>query len=863
MGRHGITPPVFATWLLRMILPADEIPYLLGDFREEYVEMFSRMGRMRAWFWYWGQVLSSLPLFVKDALCWRVNMLLKNLIIAARAALKHKTASFINLAGLSLGIACCLLILLFVRFETSFDDFHEYGDRVYRLTLELANEESTQTMAYTMLPLGPALDRDFPELEAVARMSYRNALFSMADRDFRENLFYCDPDIFDIFTLPFVEGNPASALNDPFSLVISEKTARRFFGESPALGRTVTVNTKTPYTVTGVVADVPPHSHLDITILASFASLANTERVKGEYWDRIASDATYVRLARGMDPEALERKMPAFLRKYRDFEAGEDMILHLQRLRDIHFSRLGYEMARTTDPGLVAAFSVVALFILLIACINFMNLTTACSMSRAREVGMRKVAGARRSQLIGQFLTESLIMALAATAVAVLLVWLALPYFNRLIGRTLAFDPSRDLVLLPGLMALVALVGLGAGFYPAVVLSAFRPARILKGRPWASVRGRAFRTGLVVFQFAIAVIFMVSTIVVYNQLDYLRSRDVGFPADEVLVCWLWEDPEPAAVERLRRELQGHYAIRDASAAFGTPAGSSSASRTYRQEDRPQEQGLDMLTIFTDDHFLDTLGLPLVQGRNFSRDFPTDADQAYIINEAAARALGWDQPVGKRLFSDYRAEGTIIGVVRDFNFYSLRMSIEPMVLTILPEWYNSMAIRVQPDRAADAIAFLESRWPAYAPRYPLDYHLISDEFRRHYTFEQRLGTFFVCSSVLAISISCLGILGLISFTVVQRTKEVGIRKTLGASVPGLVALLVRSYVYWVLAAFVIAAPLAWVLMDDWLSSFAYRIDMGWTPFALAGAATLLIALATVIWRALRAALSNPTETLRYE
>jgi putative ABC transport system permease protein len=718
-------------------------------------------------------------------------------------------------------------------------------------------------MSYTMLPLGPALARDYPELEAVARLSYKNALFSMEDRNFRQNLYYCDPDIVDILTLPFVEGNPATALNEPHSLVISEQTARKFFQGSPALGQTVTLNNKTPYTVTGVMADLPPNSHLDMDILASFASLANTERVKGEYWDRIGSDATYIRLPRGMDPAVLERKMPDFLRKYRDFEEGENMILHLQALGDIHFSRLDYELARTTDPNLVTAFSAIALFILLIACINFMNLTTACSMGRAKEVGMRKVAGARRSQLMGQFLTESMFLALAATALAVLVVLLALPYFNQLIGRELAFSPLRDFSLMLGLAAVIAAVGLGAGFYPAVILSAFRPVRVLQGRQWTAARGKVFRTSLVVFQFSIAVIFMVSTIVVYNQLDFLRSRDVGFPADEVLVCWLWEEPEPAEVERFRLELQGHSAIQSASASFGTPAGSSSATRTYRPEDRPQEAGLDMLTIFTDYHFQDTLGLQLVQGRNFSRDFSTDADKAYIINETAAKALGWEQPVGKRLFSDYRAEGTIIGVVRDFNFYSLRVSIEPMILTILPGWQNSMAIRVQPGRGADAIAFLESRWPEYAPRYPLDYHLISDEFRRHYTFEQRLGTFFVCSSILAISISCLGMLGLISFTAARRTKEVGIRKTLGASAGGLVVLLVRTYVYWVLAAFVIASPLAWVLMDGWLSDFAYRTDIGWVPFALAGAATLFIALTTVIWRALRAALANPTETLRYE
>ncbi len=854
-------PPKPAVWILERLLDPNVRYSAMGDFEERFQTIANQHNLFRAKLFYWIQIFL---VFTKNLLYWNIEMLKNYLKIALRIIQRHKGYSFIKIFGLSIGMACCILILLFVRYELSFDDFHTNKDRIHRVLSELDLAHGTEIVSITALPLAPAIKNDLQEVANVTRITgeYRR-LFSVGDKKFFEELNYAGSDFFDIFTFPLIQGDPKTALVEPFSMVISEEIAEKYFGKIDPVGKTVLIQSSQDYKITGVMKDVPGNSHLRFDILVSFSSRNNEERVKGNYWDRFSNDYTYILLAEGTNPKDLENKFTAFMAKHIPVE-DDRYNLHLQSLKDIHFSRLNYDIARRTNKDYLYAYSAIAFFILIIACINFMNLATARSSGRAKEVGIRKVVGAHRMQLIKQFFTESVLLAILSLLGSVCLVMLFLPEFNQFIQRELTFSVFNDLILLSGLLAISLFVGFVSGSYPALILSAFKPARVLKKNFDKKIKGVSFRAVSSVLQFSISIILIFATAVVYAQIHYMKKKDLGFDAEQVIAIPLTSHSLREKTEIFKGEILRNPSILSACASFGTPASGTGSGRSFIPEGYPEGESIHMETLFIDHDFIETYGLTLISGRNFSREFSTDIENAFILNETAAKKLGWDDPIGKRFSEEDSDVGAkVIGVVKDFHFESTLYEIAPMVLTLRPYQFSHISAKIRLEDVSQVLTFLEAKWREFAPEYPFEYVFVDEEFDSYYNFERRQGQLFAYCSILAIFISCMGIFGLASFTAEKRTKEIGIRKVLGASVGGIVLLLSKEFVKWVLVANIIGWPVAYFVMNRWLQSFAYRVNIGVWMFALSAFLVLIIALLTVSYQSIKTAIADPINSLRYE
>ena len=857
-------PSKIAVWILERLLDPNVRYSAMGDFEERFKTIANQHNLFRAKLFYWLQILLVFPAFIKNLLYWSLDMLKNYLKIALRIIQRHKGYSFIKISSLSIGMACCILILLFVRYELSFDNFHKNQDRIHRVLSELDLAHGTEIISITALPLAPAIKNDLHEVAYVTRITgdYQR-LFSVGDKKFFEDLNYADADFFDIFTFPLIIGDPKTALVEPFSMVISEKIAAKYFGKTDPVGKTVLIQNSQDYKITGVMKDVPGNSHLRFNILISFSSRNNEERVKGNYWDRFSNDYTYILLAEGTNPNELENKFPSFMAKHIPVE-DDRYNLHLQSLKDIHFSRFEYDIARRTNKDYLYGYSAIAFFILIIACINFMNLATARSSGRAKEVGIRKVVGARRAQLIKQFFTESVLLAILSLVGSVCLVMLFLPQFNQFIRRELILDVFSDMGLLLGLLAISLFVGFVSGSYPALILSAFKPARVLRKAFDKKAKGFSFRTVSSILQFSISIVLIFATAVVYAQIHYMKKRDLGFDAKQIISIPLTSHSLREKTETFKSEILRNPSILSACASFGTPASGTGSGRSFIPEGYPEGESIHLETLFIDYDFIETYGLTLTSGRNFSREFSTDVEHAFILNETAAKKLGWDDPVGKRFSEeDSDVEAKVIGVVKDFHYESTLYEIAPMVLTLRPYQFSHISAKIHLKDVSRVLFFLEAKWREFAPEYPFEYVFVDEEFDRYYNFERRQGQLFTYCSILAIFISCMGIFGLASFTAEKRTKEIGIRKVLGASVGGIVVLLSKEFVKWVLVANIIGWPVAYFVMNRWLQSFAYRVNIGIWMFAFSAFLVLIIALLTVSYQSIKTALADPINSLRYE
>ncbi len=856
--------PKLATWILQRLLDPNVRYSAMGDFEERFQTIANHHSLFRAKLFYWAQIFLIFPAFIKNLIYWSLDMLKNYLKITLRIIQRHKGYSFIKISGLSIGMACCILILLFVRYELSFDDFHTNKDRIHRVLSELDLTHGTEVVSITALPLAQAMKNDLQEVEYATRITGEfTELFSAGDNKFFEKINYADADFFDIFTFPLLSGDPKTALVEPFSMVISASIAAKYFGKADPVGKTVRLQNSQDYKITGVMKTVPGNSHLRFDILVSFSSRNNEERIKGNYWDRFSNDYTYLLLADGTNPTELENKFPSFMAKHIPIE-DDRYPLHLQPLKDIHFSRFEYDIARRINKDYLYAYSAIAFFILIIACINFMNLATARSSGRAKEVGIRKVVGARRPQLIKQFFTESVLMAILSLAGSVCLVMLLLPKFNQFVRRDLSLDVLSDLGLILGLFAISLFVGFVSGSYPALILSAFKPARVLKKASDKKAKGFSFRAVTSVLQFSISIVLIFATAVVYSQIHYMKNWDLGFEAKQIISIPLTSHSLREKTEIFKNEILRNPSILNACASFGTPASGTGSGRSFIPEGYPEGESIHMEVLFIDHDFIDTYGLTLARGRNFSRKFSTDTEQAFILNETAAQKLGWDDPIGKR-FSEEDAdiEAKVIGVIKDFHYDSILYEIAPMVLTLRPYQYSHISAKINLRDMSQTLAFLEAKWKEFAPEYPFEYAFVDDEFDRYYNFERRQGQLFTYCSILAIFISCMGIFGLASFTAEKRTKEIGVRKVLGASVSGIVVLLSKEFVKWVLIANIIGWPVAYFVMNKWLQGFAYRVNISAWIFALSAFLVFIIALLTVSYQSIKTALTNPVNSLRYE
>ncbi len=791
-------------------------------------------------------------------------MFTNNLKIALRNMLKHKGHAFINVVGLSVGMAVCFLIFLWVRDELGYDRFHANADRMYRALWEARFGDNEWKIPLVAVPLAEALEKEFPEVERTVRL-YPGGMTLRHGEDYvREQIFlFTEESFFEVFTVEFIAGDPKTALRDPESIVLTEETAQRYFPNQNPLGQTLEQNDGRLYRVTGVVKSFPPQSHFHFGFLASIKTL---QRFTGrqQNWGA-ASVYTYVVLRPEENVAALQAKLQAYVDKNVASESfsqpGNFTRYPLQPLRDIHLrSHLDNELEPNGNQAYVYLFSVIACFILLLACINFVNLATARSMQRGREVGIRKVLGSQRTQLIRQFLAETFVYVGLAILAAIVLAELALPAFNHFAGKHLTIDFFESPFALITLAGLALVVTILAGAYPAFFLSSFWPVQALKGRLAARSGKDRLRQGLVVVQFCISIGLITGTLVVHHQLQFMQSQRLGFDKEHVLLIHRAGALGKQHVA-FRNRLHAHPMIAGAAAAQNLP-GQNFDSTVFTPEQPANYESTSLTYAWVDEQYAEVLKLKIVAGRNFSKAFATDSS-AFLINQAAANALGWNEPLGKRLGMGDFYQGPVIGVVEDFHFESFHHEVKP-ILFMFNRWAPSyFAVRLRPGNVAEGIAEIQKLWKEFVPNTPLQYSFLDQDYQKLYDGEQRVAQIFIAFSVLAIAIACLGLFGLASFMAEQRTKEIGVRKVLGATVSGIVGLLSKDFVKLVLVAFAVATPLAYFAMQRWLQDFAYRIDIGWSVFALAGGIALGIALLTVSYQALKAALANPVEALRYE
>jgi putative ABC transport system permease protein len=807
--------------------------------------------------------------------------MLKNYIKTAFRSLRKNTGfTAINILGLSVGLATCLLIVFYVIDELSYDRFNKKADRIARVNFEIKFGGNNSVYAQTMAPLAQVLKNEFPAVETAVRLQGRGGVHVKKNNEnIQEDMMvYSDPGLFDVFTLPVINGNPATALVEPNSVVITESIAKKYFNSVDVVGKTLVLNDTQNYKITGVIKDIPKQSHFNYDFFLSMSSNGDSKETT---W--LSNNFnTYVLLKPGADFKKLNAQLPALMRKRINIElqsvihltmdefekAGNYFRMNLTPLTDIHLysNRVG-ELGHNGSIQYVYILSAIALFILLIACVNFMNLSTARSSNRAREVGVRKVLGSPRKSLIAQFLTESILVTFVSTLIAIVLAWVMLPLFNQMASKELAITSQSFIWLLPVMIAISLVIGCLAGFYPAFFLSAFQPVDVLKGKLSTGFKGGRLRSFLVVFQFSISIILIIGTLVIYNQLNYIQHKNLGYDRNQVLIV-----KNTGALGNqakiFKQEIKQLQGVDDATMTGYLPtADYRNTSAVFQDPTLDQKRGILPQVWSVDEDYLNTLGIKMISGRNFSTQLHTDSS-GVIINETAARLLGLKSPLNKPIYRPMDNSGknikrfTIIGVIKDFHFSSLRDNISPVTL-YLEENNGALSVRVHTKNIPALLTQIESKWRSLAPNQHFAYSFMDQDFEATYRSEQRVGKIFVVFTSLAIAIACLGLFGLAAYAAEQRTKEIGIRKVLGADVSVIVAMLTKDFIKLVFIAILISSPLAWFFMQKWLQGFAYRVNFQWWIVALAGAGALLIAFLTISFQSIKSALANPVKSLKSE
>jgi putative ABC transport system permease protein len=881
-------PPRWVDRLLEWFVAPHLLEYIQGDLHEHFQKRVAQIGLSPARREYVWSVLHCLtPFFFKRRKTISyynqysnpsfTDMLSNYLTIAFRNLRRQKGFTAINILGLAVGLASCLMIILFVSHELSYDRYHAHAERMYRMTLHGRMDEKEIKLAYTSEPAGEALLRDFPGVEAMTRIRNDGGLLVKNGKNVfkEEKVAFAEPNFFSFFSIRMLKGNPAKALTDPKTVVLTETTARKYFGMADPIGKTLIMGNLGLFQVTGVCEDIPSNTHFHYDILGSFKSVN-----RGTKW--LASGAhTYLVLREDYNLKQLEEQSQALINKYvsteiKEFfglsfaeflEKGNRFSFPFQKVTDIHLhSNLDDEIEANSDIKYVYIFSVIAFFILLLACVNFMNLSTAGSAGRSKEVGIRKVLGSVQKQLVSQFLTESVLLTFLSLILAIGFVILLLPNFNNLTGKLFTLSAIFNWRMLSGTLIGCLFIGLLAGSYPAFVLSSFKPITVLKGKVQAGFRSSWLRNTLVTGQFAISIGIIIATIVANQQLRFMQNKKVSFDKEQVLV--LHETQVLGnQLNAFKNELTKLSPVVNVSLAGFLPAGISRKSVDGVQV----KNGSHIVnhrtkSYYIDEAYLPTLGMKIVQGRNFSKAFPTD-NTAILINEAAAKAYGFKNPVGEQVsLTGDGSDGskkiyTIVGVIKDFHFESMHQKIAPLMM-----FYGGdnaqLALRIKTDDIPTLLYNIEKLWKAQTDN-PFVYSFLDERFNSMYQAEQRIGRLFGIFAGLAIFISCLGLFGLAAFATHQRTKEIGVRKVLGASISSIVALLLTNFIKLILIAILIASPIAGYVMSQWLHDFAYRIDLSWWIFALAGVLAISIAVFTVSYQTIKAALVNPVKSLKTE
>ena len=803
--------------------------------------------------------------------------------IAFRNMAKYKFISFINLFGLTIGMACCLLILTYILHEVSYDKYNSKADRIYRVTRSFNNKEGIVSLHLGAVapPFGPLLKNEFPDIQKMTRLLLMGTSpIHYKDKIFNEKDIFCaDSNFISIFDVPLIKGDPSTALNDPFCVLLTEEIAKKYFGEEDPMNKVIRLNNQLNFKVTGIFKPLPSTAHFHPQIMLSFNTLKDSaiygEKQLQTNWGNNAF-YTYLLFPKNYPVKNIEAQFPYFLDKYMrqpgdaaDAKASKYTSLYLQKLTDIHLtSHLDEEIEENGDRTRVYVFGAIALFILLIACINYMNLSTARSALRAKEIGIRKVAGAQRPEIITQFLSESVMITYMAIILAAGLAYLTLPWLNAVTGQALSMQSIIKWQIVLPLLLTPLIIGILSGIYPALFMSSFQPVKVLKGLFKAGSGSISFRKVLVVIQFSISIILIISTAIVFQQLHYIQSKSLGFNKDRI-VTLRYDDGLDKTYEAFRNDLRQYSDIKEAARSSRIPGG-----RLLDEQGASTESGDSLKPVSSDikylaaDHdFITTYGIPMAAGRNFSRNYATDTT-SFLLNEAATRALGMRTPqeaIGKN-FKYADIKGKVIGVTADFHFESLHQNIVPLIFVLAQpnqNPYGRLSVKIAGNDLPTAIAHLEKTWKKFLPETPFEYTFLDEQFDQLYRSEQRQGTLFTTFACIAIFIACLGLLGLSAFAITQRIKEIGIRKVLGASVGGIVGLLSKDFMKLVAIAAIIAFPIAWYVMHNWLRDFAYRISIQWWVFLVAGILASAVALITIGFQAIKAAISNPVKSLRSE
>jgi len=872
MKGFTLKSPKLGGWLIGIIARYYRMSSLAGDFLEEFEETARSKGSLRAWLWYWGHLLKSIPVFLIDFIFWRFVMFRNYLKISIRNITKHRIHSAINILGLTVGLACCLFILLWVQDELSYDRFNKNLDNLYRVILEYPRGSQTTFTSYAAPAAAEWLKNNIPEVVESARFrivaNRPQILVKYGEKQYFEEKFgFGDAELFDLFTFPFLSGDPKTALSNPNSIVLSEDMASKYFGQEDPIGKVLNVENQFDFIVTGIMKNIPNNSHLQFDSLVPFENIESFMPEYGKFLHRhnLHFFRTYILVHEGASIPELKEKVSRYIATQFNEEYTSDYKWrhHLQPVKEIHLHTRGMkDLMKRGDIRYIYIFSFTGILVLLIACINFMNLSTALSCKRAKEVGMRKVVGAHRLNLIGQFFGEAVFSSLLALIMALIIVFASQPAFNSLTGKQIALDISSHKLTFIGFLLIALVTGLLSGSYPAMYLSSIKPVKVLKGAVGLE-KGKGFlRKAMVVTQFVIAICLIVCTLIIYNQYKYMRNINLGFDKEHIVYIKLNGNLKEKYQALKNELLQDAHIVNVASSSRILTNAIDWAGDFYWEGKDEQEERLSFSFSSVGYDFIETFKMQIVQGRSFSKDILRKPNEEIIINEAAARFMNVASPVGLAANVN-NVKGTIIGVVKNYNFQSLHNEIKPLVLTIEPEAFQFMNIRIHPDNIRDTIRHIEKVCRTFEPGFPFEYHFLDEAFEILYKSEEQMSRLFNCLTVFAIFIACLGLFGLSLFIAESRFREIGIRKVLGASVPSLIELVSREFVVLVILANIIAWPVAYYVMNRWLQNFAYRASLSAGTFLLSGFLAFIVSLITVSFQSIKAATANPVDSLRYE
>ncbi|MBN1272864.1 MAG: ABC transporter permease [Candidatus Aminicenantes bacterium] len=856
-------------WFLRIMARYYRTPSLVGDYLEEVEDIVRSKGTLSAYGWFWGHFLKSLPVFCRDLIYWRWVMFRNYLKVSWRNITKSKIHSLINILGLTVGLACCFYIFLWVKDELSYDRFNKNMDQLYRVYLEFPKESTSAFTSYAAPAAAEWLKTNIPEIKESARfriVANRPQILVKAGENqfFEERFGFGDVSLFKLFTFPLLSGDINTIFSHPYSIILNESSARKYFGKENPVGKTVHVENQFDFIVTGIMKDIPQQSHLHFDFLVPFENIVSFMPEYGKFLHRhnLHFFRTYILVEKNASIPALKEKVSKYLSIKFDVQESE-WRHHLQPVKEIHLRTRGIkDLMKRGDFRYIYIFSLTGILILLIACINFMNLTTARSSIRAKEVGMRKVAGAGRKNLVGQFLGESILSSMIAMVLAGILVFISLPAFKLLSGKTLSLDMASNKGTILGLFLITLFTGILSGSYPAVYLSSFQPVRVLKGNAGFEKGKGFFRKILVVSQFVIAVGLIICTIIIYNQYKFLKNKYLGFNKEHVVYAKLDKNLKEKFGSLKNEILKDHGVVHASASSRLLTDATDWTGDFYWEGKEEQKERLSFIYTTAGYDFIETYKMNIVQGRSFSKDIPKKPNEEYIINEAAAEFMNVESPVGLPVNMS-GTKGTIIGVVQDFNYQSLHQKIKPLVLTNDPQNFQFLHVRIRPDNITAVVGRLTKICQAFEPGFPVEFHFADEAFDILYRSEEQMGHLFNCFAVFAVFIACLGLFGLSMFVAESRFREIGIRKALGASVSSIMRLISKEFVGLVLLANVIAWPIVYFAMNRWLQNFAYRINLNAGTFLLSGFLVFALSLITVSYQSVKAALSNPVDSLRYE